>query len=432
MANYNEKVTAKENLCLSYMHNADEAREENDYIPSKKEFYYLRQAAQIRSELAKMSVGEERVFHTRKLRELTERINEVARYLDPEGYEAAVRRRKEARLAEENKSAVSVSGGSTGRNAVPNKTPVNNRDEISEETVESWYAERPKHSFNDVAGMPALKEKLIDCALRRQHDELKAYLDMPKIHSYFFYGPPGCGKTYIIRAFAHELMTREYTYLYMDAAKIMSSMVSIAEKKIARLFEEAKKKAPCIVFIDEIDSVCKDRNQPYLPEYAASLTTAFLTAYNGLSEMEKPVIFIGATNFPDQVDDAMLDRVELVYVDLPDAEARAHVLEMKIDMKGKVSLEDGFSYLEMGEKTPMYSYRDIDRLVASVKNVLLKEVTKVYADDKQAVNALKSGEYQLTRAHFEEALSTVTPSMKDDVLENMRKWREKIDNAHSK
>ncbi|MEE1031939.1 MAG: AAA family ATPase [Ruminococcus sp.] len=426
MSEYFDKYAAKENLCMAYIHKANEVREENDYMATKEEFDFLRQAMQLRRELVDDSVAEAKLYHTRKLRELTERVNEVYKQIDPEGYENILKRKKAAaagagtRTQKRNADASEVNGTSgSGRNS---------RDEISEETVKTWYAEKPKHSFKNVAGMAELKEKLIDCALSRQFNDLKEYLQMPIVHSYFFYGPPGCGKTYIIRAFANELMDKDYKYLYVDAAKIMSSLASIAEKKITRLFEEAKKNAPCILFIDEVDSVCRDRNQPSQADYITSMTASFLTAYNTLSECEKPVIFFGATNNPEKVDDAMLDRVELIYVDLPDAEARAHVLEMKVGMEGKVTLEEGFSFAEMGEKTVEFSYRDIDRLADNMKNLLLKAVTKEYKDGKTSIEKLKSGEYPLKKEIFEEALAMTVPTPKQDILDTMKAWRDKIDN----
>lgn len=428
MSEYFDKYAAKENLCMAYIHKANEVREENDYMPTKEEFDYLRQAMQLRRELVDDSVAEAKIYHARKLREITDRVNEVYKQIDPEGYENILKRKKAANAGTKTQKKTSSASGTNASSS----TGRQNRDEISEETVKTWYAERPKHSFKNVAGMDELKEKLMDSAASRQFNDLKEYLNMPIVHSYFFYGPPGCGKTYIIRAFANELMDQEYKYLYVDAAKIMSSLASIAEKKITRLFEEAKKNAPCILFIDEVDSVCRDRNQPNQADYITSMTASFLTAYNTLSECEKPVIFFGATNNPEKVDDAMLDRVELIYVDLPDAKARAHVLEMNIGMEGKVKLEEGLSFTEMGERTVDFSYRDIDRLTDNTKSLLLKAVTKEYHDGKTAIEKLKLGEFPLTREIFEEALSKTVPTPKQDVLDTMKAWRNKIDNMKMK
>ena len=125
-------------------------------------------------------------------------------------------------------------------------------------------------------------------------------------------------------------MKSDYKYLKLCGADILSRFVGDGEKVVKRLFEEARDNAPCIVFVDEIDGVCKDRNLPNLPEYSRTLTTAFLEGYNSIIETTlkseenqepKPIIFIGATNYPGLVDNAMMDRVELLRVPLPDTEA---------------------------------------------------------------------------------------------------------------
>ena len=425
MSDYFEKYAAKENLCMAYIHKANEALEENDYLPSKEEFDYLCQAMKLRRELVDDSVAEAKIYHSRKLREITERVNEVYKHIDPEGYEKVLERKRNAKNNGKTTESRSAGRASSGTKT---KSEKSSKDGVSQATIDSLYPGKPKYGFEKVAGMAELKEKLMESALSRKFNDVKEYMNMPIVHSYFFYGPPGCGKTHIIKAFAKELMDEDYHYLYADASKLMSSLASIAEKNIARLFEEAKTHAPCILFIDEVDAVCRDRNQPNQADYITSMTAAFLTAYNTLKETEKPVIFFGATNNPEKVDDAMLDRVELIYVDLPDTDARAKVLEMNVGMDGKIFLEDGFDYQEMGEKTEMFSIRDIERLVANMKSFLLKAVTEEYPDGKTAIEKLQSGEFRMTRAMFERALHDTIPTPKQDVLRTMEEWRNKIDN----
>ena len=206
---------------------------------------------------------------------------------------------------------------------------------------------------------------------------------MKNLHSYFFIGPPGCGKTYIIEAFAHELMDKNYKFLSLVGSDILSRYVGEAEKIVTRLFAEAEKNAPCIVFIDEVDGVCKNRSLPNLPEYAASITTAFLTGYNRINSSDKSIIFIGATNYPNQVDNAMLDRVELIRVPYPDQEARCFAF--KKQFKDIIMLEDGFSFDDMAASTEKYNYRDIERLSATIKNMIYKETVEKYKNEKEAI-----------------------------------------------
>ncbi len=423
-SSYRDALAPKEVQCRALMEQAKEALEQNNGLPSKEEFHYLSQAAKIRAELAKLTTGQARTIQLKKLQELKHRREEIAKYLDPEGYITLVEKNKAE--AESNKPAE----GSNSTTNAHNITKKSN-DTISDEEVASWFAKKPTHGFADVAGMKDLMERLSNCALGAQWNKIKAFLKMPTVHTYFFYGLPGCGKTFIANAFAHELMNENYSYMTLTGGKIMSSKVGVAEKTIERVFEEAKKHAPCILFIDEIDGVCADRNDDNTPQYARSLTTSFLTGYNSLKEFEKAekdadkkIIFIAATNYPELVDSAMLDRAELIYVEIPDQEARCHSFRLKYS--DIFQLEEGFDYMEMAERTEGYNYRDLDRLEEHLKDKAFSYLRSTYTNEDEAYNALVNGEFRLTREIFDEAFDAYEPTPKDKEKEAMQKWREKV------
>lgn len=419
MDGYIERMQAKENQCLALIQQADQVLEANGFQPSKEECVFLQRAANLRYEMAQMSVGEERLYQQRKVQELNQRIKKIVRAVNPEVY-----KRMQENAARQKEEKAEKEGKPASRPEPPKKTGAAPGGGVPEATVESWFKEAPGHSFADVSGMAKLKEQLRECIADSQLKQLKSYLKMKQLHSYFFIGPPGCGKTYIIEAFAHELMDQNYKYLSLVGSDILSRFVGEAEKIITRLFEEAEKNAPCIVFIDEVDGVCKNRSLPMLPEYAASLTTAFLTGYNRINNSDKPIIFIGATNYPDQVDNAMLDRVELVRVPFPDLEARTFSFEKHF--KDLVTLEEGFTFRQMGEATDTYNYRDIQRLTSRIKNKILKEVMKTYGDEETALNALKTGEFRLTRELFRQSQESCLPTPKEDIIKALDEWEEKF------
>ena len=411
MDSYMERMQEKENLCLSYMKKAEDAYLDNGGQHSKEECIYLQKAASLRYEMAQMSVGEERLYQQRKVQELNLKIKSIVKEISPERYKEFM---EHAEKGKEGGEKENTEKRSTGMK----------QETIANETVQSWFKEAPRHSFADVSGMQELKEQLRECIADSQLSKLKAYLKMKQLHSYFFIGPPGCGKTYIIEAFAHELMDQNYKYISLVGSDILSRFVGEAEKIITRLFEEAEKNAPCIVFIDEVDGVCKNRSQPMLPEYAASLTTAFLTGYNKINHSDKPIIFIGATNYPNQVDNAMLDRVELVRVPFPDKEARTFSFEKHF--RSILSLEEGFTFEDMADKTDMYNYRDIDRLSSRIKTMILKAVMQEYKEESRALESLENGEYRLTRALFEEAQKNCLPTPKEDIIRELDEWEDKF------
>lgn len=413
---YIKSMIRNENLCREYMQKAEDLFIQNGNKHSKEECLLLQKAAMCRSEMAGMSTGEERRFQQRRLQELNQKIESIVRVLNPEAF----------RTAGGGKSGGAGAGGSAGAGG-GSAAPSGNSGGVADETVSGWFKEAPRHSFQDVSGMKALKEQLLASMEDKKLSELKTYLGMKNLQSYFFIGPPGCGKTYIIEAFAHELMDNDYKYLSLVGSDILSKYVGEAEKIITRLFEEAEKNAPCIVFIDEIDGVCKNRSLPNLPEYASSITTAFLTGYNRINSSDKQIIFIGATNYPNQVDNAMLDRVELVRVPLPDPEARTFSFQHKLGKMLKLSSD--LSFASMAAATENYNYRDIDRLCARIKQNLIKDVMAKYPDQRAAIEALKCGAFTLTKAAFDKARSECLPTPKDDILRTLDEWEKKFNNG---
>lgn len=402
---YIETMQRKENLCRAYIQKADDALAAAG-AHCAEEGRYLQEAVRLQYEMAEISDGEERRFHQRRQKELEARLQEVIKAVNPEKY-AELKKGKD-----ENKQ---TSSGKDAAASDPNAV-------VSEETIGGWFKQSPTHSFEDVAGMEDLKSQLKECVQDTRLTKIRDYMKMRQMHSFLFIGPPGCGKTYIIEAFAHELMEKDYKYLSVDASDILSRYVGDAEKIIARLFEEAEKNAPCIVFIDEIDGVCKNRAIRDLPVWASNMTTAFLTAYNRLNSSDKPVILLAATNYPTQVDSAMMDRVQVIRVPFPDKAARTHAFTMRFSKF--IQLESGFAYEDMADATNTYNYRDIERLCDKIKNMVLNDVLSSYENEEAAIEAMQSGTYCLTRELFEAAQSDYTPSPKEAIVRELDTFEE--------
>ena len=399
---YLDKMRSKETLCMSYMQKADDMFAMNDYSHSREECVYLQKAAELRYEMAQISSGEERRYQQRKLQELNQRIRSIVRIIDPELWEKMQNRpegKKEKPAAEADKTE--------------NMPGDAEKPDVTEEEAARWFRKQPAQSFDDVAGMEDIKELLKGSLKRMDRSGIARRLKQPQQKSFLFLGLSGCGKTYVAEAFIHELMDAGYKYIFLQASDILSRYVGEAEKIVDRVFETARKNAPCVVFIDELDGVCKNRSMANLPQHAATLTTAFLTAHNQIADSDSQVIFIGATNYPDQLDTAMHNRVQLVKVSLPSKEARAKVFEK--EFSDIVVREDDLTGEWMAEQTEGYDYRDIcKRLVPAIKEAISDDLMTIYKDDDKAVQALDDGRYKLGRNIFEKAMKQCIPSPKDE------------------
>ncbi|MFR8317651.1 MAG: ATP-binding protein [Catenibacillus sp.] len=421
MDKYLDKMIEKENLCASYVQKADELYRQNGKVHTKDEGIYIQRASDLRYEMAQISVGQERNVQQRRLLKLNQRMKEIMKTTDPQLYKKITES-----VPDNDKSEETARYLKQGPAETKSKSPSPGTDqrEIPQETVARWFKEAPLHSFDDVSGMDELKRRLRDSAQNAPLEELRRYLKMELLHSYFFYGPMGCGKTYIIQAFAHELMKENYKYISLEGSDILSRYVGDAEKIVTRLFEEAEKNAPCIVFVDEIDGVCKNRSLPNLPTHASTITTAFLTGFNRIAASNKPIIFICATNYPGQVDGAILDRMEMVRVPLPDAAARCHALTQALSPM--ICCGDSLSFEMMAKATESYSYRDLKRLVNRIKNLVIPDVIEKYKDQSSAVAALESGGWHLEKDLFDRALRLCLPTPKDEINRELDEFESEV------
>ena len=412
--NYAVAIQKRENLYRAYINKAQLVLQSNGGKHNSEECQYLQRAAELQSEMADMTIGEERNHHLREKETISAKVLSILKEIDPQ----------KAFEFEKGKSGEKKTSQTTGSG----RGGDNDKEKL-DAMAKSWHKEAPNHSFANVSGMAELKDKLSDCVTNSNCEALLDFLKIPRLNTYFFVGPPGCGKTYIIEAFANELVNnkdKEYQFLSLVGSDIISRYVGDAEKIVTRMFEEAENCAPCILFIDKIDGVCRNRAQKSMPEYAASITTSFLTGYNRMKNSGKSIIFIGATNYPQRVDSAMRDRAEVIRVPLPDKEARSNAFRMQFD--GVVELEEGLSYEDMAAVTDGYNYRDIERVTSIMKKSVFEQVMQQAGNETAAIELIKSGGFKLKRSDFDIAMADFKPSSKKDILDAIDKWERNLNN----
>lgn len=212
--------------------------------------------------------------------------------------------------------------------------------------------------FKDVAGMQELKKQLQSDVIDiiNHPDEARALgLSMP--NGLLFYGPPGCGKTYFAEKFAEEA---SMNYMYVKCSDVASPYIHGGQQKIASLFDEARNKAPSIIFLDEIDAMIKDRSKHSNVSEAGEVNE-FLTQLNNCGK--DGIIVIGATNKPSELDEAALrsGRLELkYYISQPDFETRKKIFEINLS---KRKTEIGIDYDKLASMTENYVSADLQFII---------------------------------------------------------------------
>lgn len=229
--------------------------------------------------------------------------------------------------------------------------------------------EKPNVRWDDIAGLEGAKEALKEAViLPIKFPHLFTGQRTPW-RGILLYGPPGTGKSYLAKAVATEAQS---TFMSISSADLVSKWMGESEKLVKQMFELARKNRPCIIFIDEIDSMCGARGEGE-SEASRRIKTEFLVQMNGVGNDTTGILVLGATNIPWALDSAIRRRFEKrIYIPLPEAAARARMFQINIkNTPNTLRLED-FKYL--GQITERYSGADIATVV---RDALMQPVRKV-------------------------------------------------------
>ncbi len=197
--------------------------------------------------------------------------------------------------------------------------------------------EGPKVSYEDIGGLTNELSKVREMIeLPLKHPELFDRLGIDPPKGVLLHGPPGTGKTLIAKAVANESGASFYT---INGPEVMSKFYGQSEENLRKIFEEAEKNAPSIIFIDEVDAIAPKRSEVH-GEVERRVVSQLLTLMDGLKGRGK-VIVIAATNIPDSIDPALrrpgrFDRE--IRIDVPDRKGRKEILQ--IHTRGMPMTED--------------------------------------------------------------------------------------------
>uniref|UniRef100_A0A3B5LAX9 microtubule-severing ATPase n=1 Tax=Xiphophorus couchianus TaxID=32473 RepID=A0A3B5LAX9_9TELE len=268
-------------------------------------------------------------------------------------------------------------------------------------------------SFEDIAGQDLAKQALQEIViLPSLRPELFTGLRAPA-RGLLLFGPPGNGKTMLAKAVAAE---SNATFFNISAASLTSKYVGEGEKLVRALFAVARELQPSVIFIDEVDSLLCERREG---EHDASrrLKTEFLIEFDGVqSGGEEKVLVMGATNRPQELDEAVLRRfAKRVYVALPDEKTRCTLLKNLLGKHGNPLSTSELS--QLAKATAGYSGSDLTSLA---KDAALGPIRELGPEHVRSMSASEMRNIKMK--DFEESLKRIKPTVSPATLNMYTKW----------
>jgi SpoVK/Ycf46/Vps4 family AAA+-type ATPase len=272
-----------------------------------------------------------------------------------------------------------------GRNEAPANEPLTVMD-------------RERVTFADVGGLEDVKEQVrMKIVLPFQRPDVFRAYGRKQAGGILLYGPPGCGKTLLARATAGEC---DAAFLNVAIDAVLDMWFGESEKKLAQLFEQARQRAPAIVFFDEVEAIGASRQQ-LRQAPGATIVNKLLSEMDGVTGSLDRVLVMAATNAPWHVDAALrrpgrFDRV--LFVPPPDKVARTEILRLHLrDRPTDASID----IASLAQKTDAFSGADLLDLVER-------------AVERPLRDALRSGDVRpLTQADLVAALKDARPSTRE-------------------
>ncbi|KAG0031361.1 AAA ATPase cdc48 [Podila clonocystis] len=297
--------------------------------------------------------------------------------------------------------------------------------------------EVPTVTWNDVGGLEKVKQELQETVQYPvEHPEKFLKFGMSPSRGVLFYGPPGCGKTLLAKAIANECQAN---FISIKGPELLTMWFGESEANVRDVFDKARAAAPCVMFFDELDSIAKARGGSGGDAGGAGdrVLNQILTEMDGMNA-KKNVFVIGATNRPDQIDNALLrpGRLDqLIYIPLPDEGSRLAVLKSAL-RKSPVSAEINLDYI--AKSTHGFSGADLTEICQRAVKLAIRE--NIEADIRRERECKERGDDEtmvedddlvpeITRAHFEEAMKFARRSVQDSDIRRYEMFAQNLQNS---
>ncbi len=239
----------------------------------------------------------------------------------------------------------------------------------SKDTPMSSEIKKKGEGFAAVAGMEELKQQMREEVIDPLHnpEEYHRYgVTIP--NGMLLYGPPGCGKTFFAKHFAEEV---GFNFMCITPATLKSRYVNATQENIAKMFKEAEENAPTVIFIDEMNELVPNRDDGNVHEMSRSAVNEMLAQMDRTGE--KGIFIVGATNYPNMIDPAILRAGRLdkkYYIGVPDVEARKALFKLYLE---KRPYDFGLDYQQLADMTQDYVSADIQLIVNDAARTALRQ-----------------------------------------------------------
>ncbi|MGA3541421.1 AAA family ATPase [Micromonosporaceae bacterium DT194] len=265
-------------------------------------------------------------------------------------------------------------------------------------------------TLDDVGGLAEAKQTLTEAVLwPLNYPETFARLGVQPPRGVLLYGPPGCGKTFLVTALAG---TGKANVLSVKGAELLTKWVGESERAVRELFRRAREAAPTLIFLDEVDALAPVRGQATDGGTTDRVVASLLTELDGVEALRN-VVVIGATNRPDLIDPALLrpGRLErMVYLPPPDVDARADILRAA------------------AKPVPLADDVDLDALAAQLDGFSSADCTALIREAALTAMRESMSAATVTAAHLATARERVRPSLDPAQVAWLEAYAEKQQN----
>ena len=277
-------------------------------------------------------------------------------------------------------------------------------------------------TWDDIGGLENLKDTILDTyffELARKPDRVQLSFNT----NFLLVGPPGTGKTLIAAAVSGEI---EATFFHVDAAGLLSKYFGESGKNIALLYKAAEQMAPSVLFYDEFEALTRRRGLDGEAGAERRVLTQILQEMDGLDAKSRTalIITIAATNSPWDMDSAALHRFgHILYVPLPDLEARKQILDIQIRKRG-FTLDGNIE--ELARMLENYSGREIEQLANdAVKAMLIRSNPGRKNVAERGIEAIRAFELKIAPLRMEDTkreIESRSPRTDSSTLSRFQHW----------